>query len=178
MPPEAVLPISYCDRCPRLVVTSLPGRDSWALEELMDTVVARDPSARFEATGYRGVVEVYSSLSPDEIARQFLLYQHAFIARVVPVLACSTPERLGEAMARLVPKGLSAGLELKVRVPLKGRVSEGAVKEALRVAGVALRGREANLKVVVESVGDCLLISVGEWRSCGPHCAVLVPVLP
>lgn len=178
MSPEELLPLSYCDRCPRLVVTSLPGRDSWALEELMDTVVARDPSAKFEATGYRGVVEVYSSLSPNEIARQFLLYQHAFIARVVPVLACSTLEKLGDAIARLIPQGLSAGLEFKVRVPLKGKVSEDDIKKILRSAGVLLQGREANLKIVLESVRSCFLISLGEWRSCGPHCAVLIPVLP
>ncbi len=175
MPPEAVLSLG-CSECPRLVATSLPGRDYWALEELMDTVVARDPAAKVKATGYRGVFEVLSGQDPQGLAVQFLMYNHAFIARVLPVLACAIPVKLKEALSGLGLSGLRARLEFKAREPLKGTLTEDLVRSALASAGVILVGRrEGEVIIDVESLGKCVIISFGEPRSCGPRCTVLVP---
>ena len=158
-------------RCPSLLVTSLPGRDSWAFEEIGDTVIAADPLARVEATRYRGVFVVFSSRDPYEISSKFVLYTHAFVAWVLPVLGCF---RDLESLARSAPRPpRPASLEVRLRDPLKRQLSEGAVVRALAGAGVEL-SKGSELVIFVESLDDLLLLSYGRKVPCGPSCFALV----
>ena len=176
MPPEPVLPVGEevplsAGRCPSLLVTSLPGRDSWAFEEASDTVLSADPRARVEATRYRGVFAVYSSKDPYYISSRFALYIHAFVAWVLPVLGCFRD--LGE-LARSAPRPPEpVSLEVRLREPLKRRVGEGAVVRALAEAGLR-PAKGSELVIFVESLEDLLLLSYGRKVSCGPSCAALV----
>lgn len=163
--------------CPTILATSMPGRDSWALEELMDTVMSRDPRAEVRATRYRGVFEVYTSLSPRDAAALFLLYQHAFLASVVPVMSCSDLRGLPAALGSLL-RGLSGPVRLVVRArePMKDSLTEELVRNLVRSAGLPISDR-AEVELVVESIDYRVVMSVGQPRRCGPHCTVLVPVL-
>ncbi len=155
--------------CPALLVTAMPGRDSWALEELLDTVVEADPMAKVEATRYRGTFLVRSSLDPARLARRFLAYTHAFVARVVPVLWCGPLEELDQA-SWVSARYPGAALDVRAREPLKDRLTEALVRQTLGV-----RGQGAEYVIDIENVDEVVLVSAGRLRSCGPHCVVLVP---
>ena len=161
--------------CPQLVGTSLPGRDSWALEEFMDTVISADPRARVELTRYRGVFVAYLARDPAEVAAKFLAYTHAFLARVYPVLLCAPKERLSDLLsgiASLVREG-QAKLEVRLREPISRSVSEDDVKRLITSAGV--RPGRSGSHLIIESLYDYFVASYGTAHACGPKCRVIVP---
>ncbi len=162
--------------CPSVVATSLPGRDSWALEEFMDTVTSADPGAIIRTTEYRGVFVAISSKDPVSIAARFLSYTHAFLARVYPVMFCDDAGRLGElvdSLARAL-SGRRVKLEIRLREPVSTRLREEDVRSLLLSKG--LETGRTEIVVIFESLQDKLLGAYGTQHRCGPRCRVFLPL--
>jgi hypothetical protein len=163
-------------RCPSLVGTSLPGRDSWALEEFMDTVITADPEAEVRSTEYRGVFVAYSLREPIALATRFLSFTHAFLARVYPVMLCGGPQELDSLVSALLShvRVSEARLEVKLREPLSRQLTESRVVSSIAAGGLR-PSKRSELVVLVETLWDLVLLSYGRLASCGPRCRLLLP---
>ncbi len=161
--------------CPAIVGTSLPERDSWALEEFMDTVISADPEARVDVTPYRGVLVAYLTRDPVGVATRFLSYTHAFLARVYPVLLCTPRDRLSELVDRLasIVGKVEVKIEVRLRQPVSRSLSEDEVRRLLISTG--MRPGKSGLVVVIESLYDHFVASYGTAHACGPRCRVVLP---
>ncbi|MGC9072405.1 MAG: hypothetical protein ACP5HK_06940 [Acidilobus sp.] len=162
--------------CPSLVATSLPGKDRWALEEFMDTVMSADPHVTVRETRYRGVFVAFSMREPGLLASKFLAFTHAFIARVYPVLMCAEPSGLND-LVRAAASALRGPVRLEVRIrePLSRMLSDDSVSQAAREAGLQI-SKSSRFLLVIESIEDHLLSSYGKQALCGPRCRVVLPM--
>ena len=173
MPPEERVPI-----CPQGVAVSRPKRDSWLIEELLDTLVPEDPGARVEATRYPGVLLVYSSLRPARLAKLVYSGYHSFMKRFVPSQFCSIASSV-EDLEAFLESSLSraaSGGRLRVMVSLRGVLKrlggERAVRSLLSRLGYSIT-RDSSLVLAVESVDEVVVAALGNTRRCGPDCVTI-----
>ncbi|MCE4628271.1 MAG: hypothetical protein F7C34_03880 [Desulfurococcales archaeon] len=152
MPPERVLPV-----CPRAVATARPGREAWALEEVLDAL-APEPDAVAVETGYPGVFGVISSSPPCRLASLFMGWEYSFVRSIVVAEKCG-PCESGERLAGLVAGACPrrARFLFRLRGPCKGAFDP---REAASRAGVS-EARGSRYVLAVEGVGGWVIASCG-----------------
>ncbi len=169
----------YLSLCPKAIITSKPKRESWAYEELWDTLFEIDPNLKVVRSKFKGVYLVYLSSNPLEIYNSFTRYTHAFISTVVPSLLCKNVNELKGEISSLIACVRSFFGFKSVYLKLRGRskVLQEYLPEGLRVVDIP---RDLEKTFVLEGIEDIIILSIGEFRSCGPGCHVLRPyeVLP
>ncbi len=172
MPPKALMPL-----CPKGVAVSKPKRDTWLVEELLDTIVPKDPTVRVEASGYPGVVLVYSSLEPWRLSKLVYSGYHSFMRRFVPSQYCVRVASLGELEA-LVGRiaSLLEGRRLRLMVSLRGFLKrqggERIVRARLLDSGCII-DRGSSFALAIESIDEVVVAAMGNTRRCGLDCVTI-----
>ena len=165
--------------CPKAIITSKPKRESWAYEELWDTLFEIDPNLKVVKSKFKGDYLVYLNSNPLEIYNSFTRYAHAFISTVVPSLLCKNIDELKEEISSLISCVKSFFDFKNVYLKLRGRskVLQKYLPGDLRIIDIP---KNLEKTFVIEGIEDIIVLSMGEFRSCGPGCHVLRPyeVLP
>lgn len=167
--------------CPVGIAVSKPGRESWLVDEIADSILPRDPGARIERTGFDNVVAIYSEvIPPHELPRLVLRMEQAFLKRLAPVEECVRPGSPGE-LDRFISGFLaSRGVkELQLWVYIRGSgkeiASRGRVERLVRSLGIEL-GRGATTVFDLESLNEVFTLSLGITRKCGLDCVLILPM--
>ena len=167
--------------CPKAVVTSKPGKEHWALEELWDTLYEIDDAVDIKETKYRGVFLVFTGkTSVYDLAGAFTRKFHAFVRSVVPVVVCLRNPDLGvliNSIDTLISlKSMSGPLRVifRIRGLLKKYIKQEVVEGTLRRKGIVLHDGSTEA-LVVEAVDDIVALAVGSIGSCGDSCIIIVP---
>ncbi|MFP3144560.1 MAG: hypothetical protein RXQ93_06055 [Caldisphaera sp.] len=156
--------------CPSLIAISLPNKQSWAFEEISDTVFEKDYQASIVPSKYKGVYLIYlKQASLYDVIRNFSLYSHAFISRVIPVKICDNKLDLviKKSLSDL-PKGFIK-LIVHLREPLKEKVKEEDISNIIINNGYKLT-KKSNYALVLESIEENYISASGIIRKCGPSC--------
>lgn len=74
--------------CPKLLVTVRTGKDSRGIEEIADALFAYDPRVEVISTKFRGVLLVYTDLSPDDAFKILITTPPSVAERIVRVDTC------------------------------------------------------------------------------------------
>ncbi len=160
------------------VAVSRPGRGSWLADELLDTLVPWDPGARVEETRFPGVMAVYTSLEPSQLARIVSRGYHSFMKRLTPAMAAAVANSW-EDVEELV-KSLLAGPPVRVRLVIATRgagkelAGRGRVEGLVRSLGFT-PSRGARMALVLESLDNLFLGAYGITSPCGPDCMTVTP---
>ncbi|GAB6147922.1 hypothetical protein JCM10135_04630 [Stetteria hydrogenophila] len=163
-----------------LIVTAKPGKTSWAIEEVADTLIPLDPEAEVSRTPYEGVILARAKTSVAEAVRAFKRFEYAFIAFITPVLVrCVNPSPgdVAEAVRLVLRRHPEGPGSVLVRVKLRGRskrvASEREVREILAALGFSVARRGPRRILVVEGVDDYVGVSFGNTWQCGVKCTLV-----
>jgi hypothetical protein len=154
-----------------LIAVSLPSKDSWAYEELYDTVFEADQNAIIEKTRYRGVFLIYLSVKIEKVANNFLQYQHAFLSRVLPIKYCGNELNVIIKSLNELPKGYIK-LMMHLREPIKNKINEDEIINIIKEEGYNIT-KKSNYVLAVESIDDLIISGNGIIRKCGPSCIII-----
>ncbi len=162
-----------------LIITAKPGKTSWALEEVADTLLYVDPNAEVVQTVYEGVMIAKARTSIAEAVRVIKRFEYAFISFITPVLIkcieASTNDVIN-TIAGVVRRVAGEASQIALRVKLRGKskeiVSESLIEEVLTSRGVKL-SRKASKILVVEGIDDYVGVSYGSTRPCGAGCTLV-----
>lgn len=159
--------------CPNLIAVSLPGKQSWAFEEISDTIFEKDQEAIINKTRYKGVFAIYlKKASLDVVVKNFLIYHHSFISRVVPVKVCNKNlEIVVESSLQNLPKGFIK-LIIHLREPLKNKIKEDDISNLIINHGFKLT-KKSDYAIVVENLEDLFVSASGIIRKCGSSCIIV-----
>ncbi|MGC9134274.1 MAG: hypothetical protein C0172_03815 [Caldisphaera sp.] len=162
--------------CPSLIAVSLPNKQSWAFEEISDTVFEKDSHASIVPSKYKGVYLIYLEQGLiDDVVKNFSLYSHAFISRVIPVKECGNDLDLVVRKSLLsLPKGFIK-LIVHLREPLKGKVSEEDISNIVISQGYKLT-KKSNYALVLENIEEHYISASGIIRKCGPSCITIYQI--
>lgn len=167
--------------CPKAIVTSKPGKEHWALEELWDTLYEIDDTVDIKETRYRGVFLVFTGkTSVYDLAGAFTRKFHAFIRSVVPVVICLRKPDLDVLInsidTLLNLKSISGPLRVifRIRGSLKKYIKPEVVEGVLRRKGIGLHDGSAEA-LVIEAIDDIVILAVGSIGSCGDSCIIIIP---
>jgi hypothetical protein len=162
----------------KAVAVSKPNRDTWLVEELLDSFTPWDEGVEVRRTRFPGVLLVLSRrLDPATIARLSRRVEFSFMTRLIPATIALHVEAKSElvgALERLL-RGVTGDLDLIVTIRGEGKsvVSESEVKSL--ITGMNYRLRRGAVRVLaVESVDRLFVLAVGVIRSCGLNCKLLV----
>lgn len=156
--------------CPNLIAVSLPNKKSWAFEEISDTVFEKDPNAYIIESKYKGVFLIYLNQNNiDAIMKNVLMYQHAFLSRIIPVKSCGNDLKYVIEKSLLnLPKGFIR-LIVHLREPLKNVIKEDDISGLVISYGYKLTKKSNNV-LVLESIDEFIISTSGIIRKCGPSC--------
>ncbi len=177
MPAEGCVPIPPEKTV--VLVTAKPGRQAWALEEVLDTVFPVDPGAEVLETGFEGFIIVESSARRRRLARAIRSTTYAFISFITLAAVECWPRSPGEVLDWVYRLAMSAsGRPLRLRVKTRGEgkklLGRSDVEEAARSAGARL-SRAASVMLVVESAGLRFYLTIGNTLPCGESCLYIDP---
>lgn len=174
MPPEGCVPVPEGEA--RLVVTAKPGKTSWALDEVADTIFYVDPEAMVSEAGYEGVIVVKARASITEVVRTIKRFEYAFISFITPILfECTktTAEDVASVVARLAGVLSKGGESVALRVKLRGKSKEvvdaSLIERVLASLGIKFRRRSHRI-LVIEGIDDYVGVGAGNTRPCGVGC--------
>jgi len=177
MPSKRCMPIPKDSA--ELIITAKPGRTSWALEEVADTLLYIDPDAEVVQTVYEGVMIAKAKTSIAEAVRVIKRFEYAFISFITPVLIkcieASTNDVINivaDIARRVASKYSQVALRVKLRGKSKEIITESLIAEVLTSAGVRL-SRKASKILVVEGIDDYVGVSYGNTHSCGAGCTLV-----
>jgi hypothetical protein len=162
----------------KAVAVSKPNRDTWLVEELLDSFTPWDEGVEVTRTRFPGVLLVLSrKLDPATISRLSRRVEFSFMARLVPAVVAlhvGARSELLEALERLL-KGVTEDLDLITVIRGEGKsvVSESDLRSLITGMNYRLR-RGARRVLAVESVDRLFVLAVGVIRSCGLNCKLLV----
>lgn len=180
-PEPEVLGVPSSELLPELVkavAVSKPNRDTWLVEELLDSFTPWDEGVEVTRTRFPGVLLVLSrKLDPATISRLSRRVEFSFMARLVPAVVAlhvGAKSELLEALERLL-KGVTEDLDLITVIRGEGKsvVSESDLRSLITGMNYRLR-RGARRVLAVESVDRLFVLAVGVIRSCGLNCKLLV----
>jgi len=180
-PEPEVLGVPSSELLPELVkavAVSKPNRDTWLVEELLDSFTPWDEGVEVTRTRFPGVLLVLSrKLDPTTISRLSRRVEFSFMARLVPAVVAlhvGAKSELLEALERLL-KGVTEDLDLITVIRGEGKsvVSESDLRSLITGMNYRLR-RGARRVLAVESVDRLFVLAVGVIRSCGLNCKLLV----
>lgn len=160
--------------CPKVVITSKPKREAWAYEEIWDTLFEIDHEVRVVKTMFKGVYLGYLKGSSLEIFNSFTRYTHAFVSTVIPSLVCVNETSLRTKISSFIScideiYNLD-GIYIKLRG--QSKVLEKYLIKNLKILESPKKLRKI---LVIQGINDIIILSLGEFRSCGPRCHVLKP---
>ncbi len=171
MPPQGSVPLPL-----RGVAVSRPGRGSWLADELLDTLIPWDPEARVVETRFPGVIAVYTTLDPGQLARIISRGYHSFMKRLTPAMAMV--EARGWSDIEALIRGLLTGPPGRVRLILatrgvgKSLAGRGRLEDLVRSLGFT-PSRGARMALAIESLDGLFLGAYGITSPCGPDCVTV-----
>jgi hypothetical protein len=162
----------------KAVAVSKPNRDTWLVEELLDSFTPWDEGVEVTRTRFPGVLLVLSrKLDPATISRLSRRVEFSFMARLVPAVVALHVEAKSELVGVLerLLRGVAEDLDLIVTIRGEGKsvVSESDLRSLITGMNYRLR-RGARRVLAVESVDRLFVLAVGVIRSCGLNCRLLV----
>ncbi len=158
----------YCNKCPKLLVTTPIGKESWGEIEVGNSIFPEDPDVNVFKTVFPGVLLVYSSaLEPFHTYRLVLSSEPAFLTRVVPILDCvntHAPEDLVSRINTIIDVFARSSKELSIEIVLRGSTIKEKELRKLVFDIFRRRGirfvKEADKVLKIESVCDCYFFSI------------------
>jgi len=162
------------------VAVSKPGRESWLMDEVLDTIIPHDPGASMVETRFKSVFLVYSSLDPVNLARIVSAGYHSFMKRFVPALSVFRVGVFRELEDRLSSILANTNLgHVRLITALRGKGKSIASRSLIEgiVRGLGLKPSRRSSKVIdIESIDDLFIIAYGITRYCGPDCILVYPI--
>ncbi|RLG89389.1 MAG: hypothetical protein DRO15_00565 [Thermoprotei archaeon] len=153
--------------CPKLLVTVRTGKDSRGIEEIADALFPYDPQVKVATTRFKGVLLVYTNLTPHDAFRILNMTPPSVAERIVRVDTCvkTDLETISNAVLKLLPN--YSFETFYVDCIRRGRYvkSSHEVEKCVGAMIVSKLGKRvciscADIAVKIEIIDDLTLISI------------------
>jgi len=153
----------------KLVVTTPVSKEEQAINEIIDILLALDENIKVEKTKYPGVILVYSSLNPHELARILYTTPTSTIIRIVPCDICvkTSLENIIKAAVTLANGIFSKETKFMVDCIRRGRKVKSSVEveqytgwEIIKRYGSKVSLRNPDYIIKVEIVDEIACVSL------------------
>lgn len=113
----------------KLVITTPAGKEDQAINEVIDILLSLDENVKVEKTKYPGVIVVYSSLNPHDLARILYTSPTSTIIRIVPCDICvkTSIKSIVKAVLNLTEKVFNSNIKFMVDCIRRGRKVESSL---------------------------------------------------